>query len=105
MDEQAKQAGEAGAEAAERAGNRVIGWVRRRPLTSLGILAGIGVLGGAEWAVGALIGGAAAALFSRRSGAEMRHDLRERARQLADRARGRLEAARRHHQEPSGRAS
>ncbi|HEY2749434.1 MAG TPA: hypothetical protein VGL86_32670 [Polyangia bacterium] len=61
---------------------RFIGFVRRRPILSLGLLAGVGVLGGIEWAAGALVGLSAAALVATPGGRELRHELGRRAREM-----------------------
>jgi hypothetical protein len=65
-------------------GARVVGFVRRRPLISLGLLAGAGALGGVELAAGALVGLGAAALFATPAGRELRHDIADRARRLLE---------------------
>ena len=61
-------------------------FVRERPGTSLAIVAGVTALGGAEWAAGALLGGAVMSVVARRSGPELRARLRERARRFIRRA-------------------
>ena len=64
---------------------RVGGFLRERPGTSLAIVAGAAALGGAEWAAGALIGGALISLLAPRSGAEMRERLKQRFRDFIHR--------------------
>ncbi len=63
-------------------GGRLLGFARRRPLLSLGLLAGAGALGGLEWAAGALLGLGVAALVATPAGKKLRQDLRARARHL-----------------------
>lgn len=69
---------------------RMVGFARQRPLTTLALGAGVAIVGGAEWAFAALVGGAAAALLSKKGGAELRQDLRARSHELIDEARRRL---------------
>jgi len=52
--------------------------IEEHPGTALAIGAGIAALAGAEWAVGALIGLGAAMLLTRKTGPEMREQLRQR---------------------------
>ena len=67
-----------------RLGGRLVGFVRRRPIVSLGLLAGVGALSGVEWAAGALLGLGAAAMLTTRAGS----DLRERARHFFEHTEG-----------------
>jgi len=52
--------------------------IEEHPGTTLAVGAAIAALAGAEWAVGALIGIGAAMLLTRKSGPEMREQLRQR---------------------------
>ncbi len=69
---------------------RLGGFIKRRPVTALAVAAGVGALAGAEWAAGALLGGAAVALLATRSGADERRRLLERGRAFFARGRDRL---------------
>lgn len=74
---------------------RAIDFVKRRPLTTLAIGGGVALLGGAEWAAPALVGGALVALLSRDKGPALRRELRARADALVADARRRLHRERR----------
>jgi small-conductance mechanosensitive channel len=63
-------------------GGRLIDFARRRPILSLGILAGAGALGGIELAAGALLGLGAAALVATPAGRGLREGLEARARRF-----------------------
>jgi hypothetical protein len=65
-----------------RLGRRVIDFARRRPILSLGLLAGAAALGGVELAAGALLGLGAAALVATPAGRGLREELETRARCL-----------------------
>ena len=56
-------------------------FIRERPGMTLALLLGVGALAGAEWAVGALVGGLAMALVTKKSGAELREKLLARGRE------------------------
>jgi hypothetical protein len=53
---------------------RVVGFARARPLTTLAVGAGIAILSEAEWAVGAVVGAAAVALLA---GQSLRRGIRD----------------------------
>ncbi len=75
-------------------GGRLIGFVKRRPILSMGLLAAGGALGGVEWAAGALLGLGAAALIATPPGRQLRRDLGDRARHLFERVEERVEEGR-----------
>jgi hypothetical protein len=56
--------------------------IKEHPGTTLAIGAVAAALGGAEWAVGALLGLGAGLLLTRKTGAEMRKIVRQRLREL-----------------------
>lgn len=61
---------------------RVTRYLREHPGATLLMVAAAGTFAGVEVAAGALIGGAAALLVSKKTGRELREELRQRARQL-----------------------
>lgn len=65
---------------------RVVRFVKRRPILSLGLLAGAGALGGLEWAAGALLGLGAAAVVATPMGRELRQKLEARTRRMFEHA-------------------
>ena len=81
MDEQQQQRVDV-QERARGFGRRLVGFARRRPIVSLGLLAGAGALGGVEWAAGAVLGLAAAAFITTPAGRDLRQRMGARARHL-----------------------
>jgi hypothetical protein len=77
MEERIEEQGE---EASEHAGSRLVAFVRRRPILSLGLLAGAGMLAGVDLAAGALLGLGAAALVATPAGRGFRERLSARTR-------------------------
>jgi hypothetical protein len=61
---------------------RVTRYLREHPGATLLMVAAAGTVAGVEVAAGALLGGAAALLVSKKTGREIREDLRQRARQM-----------------------
>lgn len=73
---------------------RIVSFVRHHPVASLAMAAGAGVLGGAEWVVGAIVGGSAVTLLTTRRGADLRKALEGRAKEAYQWGRERAETLR-----------
>ncbi len=69
---------------------RLGSFVTDHPLAALAVGVGAGALGGAEWCVGALVGGGVVALIAGRRAPELRRAMERTARQLADWGRARI---------------